>query len=120
MQIDFANRYGPIPLDRYDVRGKPVVSLDLRAETGAPIGTPDETAEWPARHPFTLSVFGHVGDDGPPCAEIRCMVDGVEISIVGALTGRPNVKEITPDHAMACTDEGYRRSLATWLGLAAA
>ena len=117
----FANRYGDIPLDRYDVRKRTVATLDLRVETGADPATPDTTREWPVGHPFTLSVFGRVPeDDGPVVAEILCVMDGAEVSIVGALTGRQGVREITPDHALACTDPAYQRSLALWLGVAAA
>ena len=117
MRETFTDRYGAIPLDRYDVRGVSVVSLDLRVETGAAIGTLDETKEY-SSHPFTLSVFGRVPeDDGPPVAEIRCLIDGVEVSIVGALTGRIGVREITPDHVLACRDPAYQQLISAWLGM---
>lgn len=111
------HRYGHIPGDRVDISGVPSASVDLRAETGGQ--TPDETKLVPPGT-FTLSVFGAVGDYRP-VGEIRLMVRGVEVRLVGALTGRPDVLEVTPDHLAACfrDPDGYRRQLVQWLGIAA-
>lgn len=108
--------YGSIPPDRIDVRARACLSVDLRRETGAAPNTPDESRVVPPGT-FTLSVFGVVGD-GPPIGEIRCMVNDIEISIVGHLTGRSDVVEITPDHiAAAMENDEYRLSVLAWLGL---
>ena len=111
-------RYGEIPPDRIDVRGRACMSLDLRRETGAPVGTSDESRVVPPGV-FTLSVFGPIGDS-MPIGEIRCMINGVEVRIVGHLTGREGLFEITPDHiAAAMNDNEYRLSILGWLGIAA-
>tara|TARA_Y100000034_G_scaffold116391_1_gene154649 strand:+ start:482 stop:823 length:342 start_codon:yes stop_codon:yes gene_type:complete len=111
-------RYGDIPPDRVDIRGIPSLSVDLRRETGADRSISDETRVMPPGV-FTLSVFGVVGSE-VPIGEIRCMVKGIEVSIVGHLTGRPDVLEVTPDHIVAMLgDNEYRLSIISWLGISA-
>jgi len=42
------------------------------------------------------------------------------VRIVGHLTGRPDVVEVTPDHiAPMLSDDGYRLTVLSWLGIAA-
>ncbi|MAD95896.1 MAG: hypothetical protein CMB99_01080 [Flavobacteriaceae bacterium] len=112
-------RYGPIPIDRADIRTVACMSIDLRTETGA-VGVTDETRTVPAGT-FTLAVFGDTPDATVPVGEVRCMVNGREVSIVGELTGRAGVAEVTPDHVAAALNDpdGYRRQIAAWLGVAA-
>jgi hypothetical protein len=113
------NRYGVIPPDRIDIRGCACLSVDLRAETGGRVDA-DATRLVQLPHAFTLSVFGDVGDGEQPVGEILCIVEGVEVAIVGHLTGRPGVREVTPDHLSAClNDPEYRRKIAVWAGIAA-
>ncbi len=104
-------RYGDVSLDRVDIRGARCVSVDLRAETGAPAH--DETREV-APGTFTLSVFAP-RPGTLPIGEIRMMVRGVEVSLVGHATNRRNVVEVTPDHLTGCVEPSYRASILAWL-----
>lgn len=110
-------RYGRLNLTRADVRAAACMSIDLRTETGAR-GVRDETRLHPVGV-FSLSVFEPINGE-PPVGEVRCMVGGREVAIVGALTGRPGVVEVTPDHLVAATrDPAYRSQIGRWIGLLA-
>lgn len=114
------SKYGVVNPARVDVRGRECETLDLRVITGGDPASLDETRTWgPGEHPFVLSVFGPAHPGAVPVAEVLCMIGGVEVSIVGHLTGRPGVREITPDLVAAARQDpdGYRRQLAGWLGL---
>ena len=107
-----------VSLDRRDIRDLPSLSVDLRAETGAPGRIVDESAILPPGA-FTLSVCGWEAGEHP-IGEIRMWYAPArrEIRIVGHLTGRDGMTEITPDHMMAMEkDPEYRRSILEWLGV---
>lgn len=107
--------YGVVDWTRADVRGQPTLSVDLRAETGAPLGTPDESCVLPAGS-VVLSVCGHSEPGVLPIGEIRIWWNGREVRIVGAPTARPGVIELTPDHLRAAReDRGYRDQVLGWL-----
>lgn len=111
-----AHGYGAVDWTRGDISRIPALSIDLRAETGAPrsVAPRDETHLAPAGA-FGLAVCG---GSSPPIGEIRIWFGGREIRIVGALTGRPGLLEVTPDHlATAMRDDGYRGQMLAWLGL---
>ena len=100
---DALKRYGGIPLDRIDVRERTVAVIDLRAETGA-FGTPNANQIVPSPHAYTLSVFG-VAPGEMPVGEVRMWWRGVEIALVGHVTGRGVVHELTPDHLLAAIQD---------------
>jgi len=104
----FQTLYGDIPIGRADVREQECASVDLRRVTGG-VPTLDESKVCPPGT-FTLSLFGVVPGE-MPVGEVRLLIDGAEVALVGHLTGRPNVTEITPDHLTACNEDGYRRAL---------
>ncbi len=105
-------QYGDIDLTRLDIRDRRSWSLDFRDLSGATIE--DASRVCPAGD-FTLSVLA-TSPDEIPIGEIRILYDGVEVSIVGHPTHRPNVVEITPDHlASAWSDPEYRRTLIAWV-----
>lgn len=118
--IELLARYGGthVSLDRRDIRMMPALSVDLRAVTsGRPY--PDETAMMPPGT-FALSVCGWEPDSGiDPIGEIRVIFHGREVRIVGALTGRPGVVEVTPDHIAACGGGEYHARMLEWLRAAA-
>lgn len=106
-----------VSLDRMDIRNMPALSIDLRAETGA-TGVRDESCVMPPGM-FTLSVFKPTPGEYP-VGEVRIWFEGREVRVVGHLTGRPGVAEVTPDHLAACIkDPTYRSSIRQWLGVAA-
>lgn len=103
---------------RYDISKLRCLSLDLRPLTGGA-----QTDESGISEPgtFKLSVHG-VPDPatGLYVGEIVCVLNGRDIRIVGALTGRPGIIEVTPDHVEAAfRDDAYRRQVQAWLGIAA-
>lgn len=116
--------YGRVPWEgAVDVRGQECVSWDLRAMTGAQ-DAPDESCTYaPGTHPFTRSV--HAAAGFPLTAEIRFMLPtqgGLkEIRLVGALTGRSGVVEVTPDHLSAALKDPttYLAQMQHWLGVLA-
>jgi hypothetical protein len=111
--------YGHIPRDRIEVSKLAVMSVDLRAETGCPHVTQDESIVLEPPHPFVLSVLGPT-DGEHPIAEIRFWFSGREVVLVGQLTQRQAIFEVTPDILVAARDdEGYLTQLRNWLGLAA-
>ena len=107
-----------VNLSRIDVRTMECLSVDLRATTGMR-GVPDESCTVPAGT-FTLSVVGQmVGEH--PIGEIRFYYPpmGKEIRLVGHLTGRPGITEMTSDHILAMMqDTAYRGTMLEWLGAA--
>lgn len=103
-----------VTFDRLDIRNQPSLSVDLRAETGA-VSVQDESREVPPGT-FALSVCNRL-DNGMPIGEIRIWLGDREVSIVGALTGRPGVVEVTPDHLQAAlTNPQYRQQMLVWMG----
>lgn len=107
-------RYGQIPLTRVDVRGVDVLSVDLRAETGA-FGTPNASGVVRAPHSFVLSVFAPTQGE-PPVAEVLIWWQGRAVAVVGHLTGREGIREVTPDHLLAAIGEApYADALRKFL-----
>jgi hypothetical protein len=108
--------YGRVPIEnRVDIVGRKCVSLDLRATTGG--HTVEQDAWIIPPHPFRVSVFGETPDE-PPTAEVRFMIGDREYALVGALTGREGVNEVTPEHLLtaAIADEEYAAQLRAWGG----
>lgn len=105
---DPVSRYGRVAIAREDIRGMACLSIDLRAETGG--NQPDESGIVP-QGTFVLSVIAAKGE--VPIGEIRFMYKGQELSLVGHLTGREGVNEITPD---LFEDPAYLEALKAWLG----
>lgn len=112
-------RFGKFDPTRYDISGLHCLSVDVRAVMGGP--REDRTTVI-SPGVFSLSVHG-VPDSDTGCyvGEIVCCLNGREVRIVGALTGRPGVVEVTPDHVThAIGDSAYSTKLAEWLGIASA
>ena len=109
-----STRYGDLKIDRQDIRDRPALSLDMRSLTNeGPPETPDDKM-LPAGT-FTLSLFAAEEGD-VPVGEIRLMLNGVEVSLVGHLTGREGIVEVTPEHlTAAAADAGYRGTLVAWI-----
>ena len=104
-----------VTFDRIDIRAQQSLSVDMRAETGAG-NLADETQVMGAGV-FSLSVCNQLRQ-GIPIGEIRMWFGGREIRVVGALTGREGVMEVTPDHLAACIkDPDYRKQVLEWLGV---
>ena len=104
-----------VNLSRIDVRTMECLSVDLRATSGMR-GAPDESCLLPAGT-FTLSVVGQLAGDHP-IGEIRFYYGpmGKEIRLVGHLTGRPGITEMTSDHILAMMqDDAYRGTMLEWL-----
>ena len=99
-------------IDRKDIREVSCLSIDLRAETGAGLVT-DETRIVPPGT-FTLSVCGSPEGE-PPIGEIRIWFEGGELSIVGHLTERLGIRELTPDHLRSMLDRTYQAQILRWL-----
>jgi hypothetical protein len=105
--------YGEIDPTRRDIRGQKCLSIDLRRLTGYGATLPDETQEYDVDHPFTLTVWG--SEDN--VAEVRMYVGTQEVRLVGQLTGRPNLREVTPGHLAAMVqDPAYSATLRAWVG----
>lgn len=105
-------RKGEVPIDRLDIRRVPALSVDLRREFGMDVD--DESGVMPPGS-FVLSVCGPV-PDADPIGEIRIVMAGREVSIVGALTGRTGVVEVTPDHVSATQWDGaYADTLRSYM-----
>ena len=113
------NDDGIISRTRFDISSLRALSLDLRRLTGS--GLPDESGICEPGT-FGLSVHGIADPEtGLYVGEIVCILGGKEVRIVGALTGRHGVIEVTPDHIEASLrDDEYRKQIAGWLGIAAA
>lgn len=106
-----------VSLDRNDIRSQQCLSVDLRAQTGMG-NVPDESCVVEPGT-FTLSVCGQVPGE-LPIGEIRLYYPPLrgEIRLVGHLTGRPGVRELTPDHLLASEqDAAYRDTILQWLGV---
>ena len=113
----YKTRYGQVPIGRVDIRGQRCISIDMRGQTGHCADTGacgyDET-KIVEPGTFTLSVFAPAEGE-LPVGEIRLIHDGVEVSMVGAITDR-DVLEITPDHiAAASADDNYRKTMLIWM-----
>ena len=111
-------RYGSIPVsdDPEDVSGVWTWSLDLRQETGGPgaVSLPDESC-WAPPGTFTLPVFptmpGHM-----PVGELRVILNGKDVRIVGARTERTGVVEVTASEVQAMIkNPGYAATMRAWL-----
>ena len=91
----------------------PSLVVDLRPLTHP--GHVDESRVAPAGE-FLKSVHGVPdGDTGLLVGEIICTVGGREIRIVGELTGRAALTEVTPAHLAAATHPAYRDQMTKWL-----
>ena len=94
-----------------DVSNKWTVSVDCRG-----IG-PDETTLLEPGTVRTAVVKPGAGEI--PIGEIRMMLLGCEVRIVGADTGRDGVVELTPDMVTAARRSlDYQRSLLDWFARA--
>lgn len=109
-----ARKYGNVELDRVDITDQVCSSLDMRRATGAPAATPDETREV-LPGVFVLSVF-KPQPGKLPVGEIRIWHAGKEVRVVGQLTHRPGLLEVTP--GMLTAAEGgtaYGQQLRDWI-----
>ncbi len=106
-------RYGKVPAGE-DISGLAAVSIDLRAETGARVA--DATCVV-AAGVFARSVFARTPGE-PPTGEVRFMLAGHEIHLVGERTGREGITEMTlGDLAHMGDDEPYHAQWREYLGL---
>lgn len=101
---------GPTKFKRTNIKNKTCVSLDLRSRTAGDVSIKDETTTHASGdHAFSTSVFSNV-------AEIKIRYGKIDISLVGELTTRDGVLEITPEHiAAAMSDHTYRDQLVEWI-----
>ena len=107
-------KYGNVELDRVDISTQVCSSVDLRRATGAPSDTPDETCEV-LPGVFVLSVFkpqpGKLA-----VGEIRIWHAGKEVRVVGQLTKRAGIVEVTPGMLASVDDDSdYADQLRSWL-----
>lgn len=110
---ELTTRYGDLRIDRQDIRDQPALSLDMRSLTSDHPIDGDDRMMPPGT--FTLSLFAAEEGD-VPVGEIRLILKGVEVSLVGHLTGRTGVVEVTPEHlTAAASDDGYRGTLVGWI-----
>lgn len=109
-----AKKYGKVEPDRVDISEQVCSSIDMRRSTGAPTDTPDETCEV-LPGVFVLSVF-KPQPGKLPVGEIRIWHAGKEVRVVGKLTHRPGVIEVTPGMLEASEgDAGYGNHLRDWI-----
>lgn len=113
-----ATPYGSIPVSAAaeDVSSVWTWSLDMRRETGGPAFAtlPDESA-WVQPGVFTRAVYptcpGHY-----PIGEVRIILNGQEVRLVGARTDRDDVTEVTAEEVRAMRkDPRYAAQMRTWL-----
>lgn len=117
---DIMTAYGPIGLDRVDIRSSVCCVVDLTKETGGPSGDADGSAIFMPPHPFELSVMKPIEGEYP-IGEILFWLHGKQVHLVGKLTTRNMPYEITPDILVAAKDDQqYLTRIRQWLGLAAA
>lgn len=111
--IEIARHYGVIEFGGVDIADQVCASIDLRTETGAtPVVNETRLVEPGV---FKRSVF-KPAPGTYPVGEIRMWYAGHEVSVVGDMTGRAGVIEITPhmlDHASK--DPAYALQLRTWI-----
>jgi len=110
--------YGSYDATRYDISDRPALSLDLRALMGL-TGEDDASCVAPVGT-FRLSVHGVPDPDtGLFVGEVIVWLRRTQVHVVGALTGRPGLIEVTPDHLEgAFRDPKYAKQLRLWLGVA--
>lgn len=121
--------YGDFPIGREDIREQQCCTLDLRRQTGGPDWREHQAEDrvHEPGHSFELSVFATPGSDlgfgemrDVPVGEVMIVHQGHPVSIVGALTGRPGVVELTPDHLRGARSNGeYRRTIIAYIGATA-
>lgn len=111
-------RYGSIPVsdEIEDISTRWTWSLDLRRQTGGPgaLALPDESA-WAAPGTFTVPVFptlpGH-----EPVGELRMILNGQDVRVVGERTQRAGVVEVTAEEIQAMLkNPGYAATMRAWL-----
>lgn len=108
----FAGVRGDVTWDRVDIRRTPALSVDLRTVTGGPLGLDSVSMTPPGV--FLLSVCKPLGQE-PPIGEILIWAQGRTVHVVGALTGRPGLVEVTPDQLM---HPQQLAALRTWVATA--
>jgi hypothetical protein len=113
-----ATPYGSIPVSPVaeDVSSVWTYSLDMRRETGGPAFArlPDES-KWAEPGTFTRAVFptlpGHY-----PTGEVLMVLNGQEVRLVGARTGRDGVVEVTADEVRIMRkNPAYAAQMRGWL-----
>lgn len=113
-----ATPYGSIPVSATpeDVSSVWTWSLDMRRETGGPAFAmlPDES-DWVQPGVLTRAVFptlpGHI-----PVGEVRIVINGQEVRLVGARTEREDVVEVTAEEVRAMRkNPEYARTMRAWL-----
>lgn len=113
-----ATPYGSIPVSAQpeDVSNVWTWSLDMRRESGGPAwaNEPDAGA-WAQPGVFTRAVFptlpGHI-----PVGEVRIVIGGQEVRLVGARTEREDVVEVTAEEVRAMRKSPeYARTMRAWL-----
>lgn len=111
-----ADFYGSIPWGSDDITHRPALVLDFTAETGAPAHRAPAPPTIAPAGTFTRSCWSTPPDDYP-VAEVIIWYKGGPLSIVGALTGRPGVREMTSEMLKAAIDSAsYRGQIVSWLG----
>jgi len=108
--------FGEFDGTSYDISALRALVIDLRGLAG---GTkPDASAVVPAGT-FSRSVHGVAdADTGLYVGEVICTLNGMEIRIVGARTGRPGLIELTPLEIYGAWRQGtYANQLRDWLKL---
>lgn len=113
-----ATPYGSIPVsaEPEDVSSVWTYSLDLRRETGGPAfaNLPDES-NWAQPGTFARPVLptlpGHY-----TIGEIRLIIEGQEVRLVGVRTQREDVVEVTAEEVRAMRkDSAYAVQMRAWL-----
>jgi hypothetical protein len=110
-----ATPYGSLPVASTpeDVSRSWTFCVDLRSETGAP-GTPDES-RWAEPGSFTRAVFPTM-PGFHPVGEVRLIILGEDVRLVGARTGREDVVEVTVEEVRAMRKtQDYAAAMRRWL-----
>ncbi len=110
-----ATPYGSLPVaaQAEDVSTAWTYALDLRRETGAP-SAPDES-RWAEPGTFSVAVFPTLAGHWP-VGEVRLLIDGQDVRLVGARTAREDVVEVTVEEVRAMRkNPAYAETMRAWL-----
>ncbi len=116
MVIDVqATPYGSVPYsnEKEDISGVWAWSMDFRSETGAP-NQKDESG-WVQPGTFSTPVFP-TEPGFYPVGEIRLMLCGQEVRLVGARTSREDLVEVTADEVRIMRKHpNFASQMRAWL-----
>ena len=105
--------FGSFDGTQYDISALDALVVDLRGMSGS--RAPDLSRKV---QPGTFRLSVPDAESGLYVGEVICEMNGIEVHIVGARTGRPDIVEMTPEEIYgAWRQDGYAEKLRGWLGL---